>query len=673
MVGITQNRSIQDEKLIEAIFQSHLNPDSRVSPVTVYGATTTNLIVDARPTANAMANTAKGAGSENMDNYKDCRKVYLGIDNINVMRDSVGRVVDALRDGDSLIVSMSNDMQEDVSGLPVLDRMALRKSGWLRHLRAILEGTLLMVKNIHINSSHVLVHCSDGWDRTAQLSSLAQISLDPYYRTIRGFQVLVEKEWLAYGHKFAERCGHLSSDQYFVSPSDLDGNSGAADALVSFVQNRFVGGGHLKETSPVFHQFLECVWNFQRQFPTRFEYNERFLQRVFYHLYSCQFGTFLYDNERERRQKVEVGKPPPIETTISLWDFMNSPAEMEQNKNSLYDTTPDDPTNRKSGADMGVLLIDTKDIRFWHGLYGKTDEEMNGRVSRADVQSPEVVAPNESVSQDPVVGASPLASAVPLPPSPAPSPAPPRSSTPTPASATKPATHVRQDSFRAFSPTSSAVTMRPWASTSSASSPASGSTSQPKALGADLNGGMRSMWGKLSSNASAAFSVVQDAYSGASRDLLGSSDGSSSSRTQELQSPSGGWAPEDKSEHGFRGMINNYPTQGCSSTFDSRTYRTKAGSAPLISADNPWSSVKSPPQPSTAASSKLGSLFPDDPTVAHPSQSTPSLDKQIKQLPAAPLNKPSSSLPTTPTPAPNPESASTTADLNADPLGVWAS
>jgi len=33
------------------------------------------------------------------------------------------------------------------------------------------------------------VHCSDGWDRTAQTCSLACIMLDPYYRTIEGFQV----------------------------------------------------------------------------------------------------------------------------------------------------------------------------------------------------------------------------------------------------------------------------------------------------------------------------------------------------------------------------------------------------------------------------------------------------------------------------------------------------
>lgn len=37
----------------------------------------------------------------------------------------------------------------------------------------------------HLNNGNcVLLHCSDGWDRTAQISSIVKLLIDPFYRTI---------------------------------------------------------------------------------------------------------------------------------------------------------------------------------------------------------------------------------------------------------------------------------------------------------------------------------------------------------------------------------------------------------------------------------------------------------------------------------------------------------
>ena len=135
MVGLTNARSVQDEKLVEAAFQSHFSPESRAATAPVYGATTTNLIVDARPTTNAMANTAKGAGTENMDHYKDCKKVYLGIDHIHAMRESLARVVEVLRETEALSASVNGDVPGSAPLIPV-DRQALRPFALL-HVRGL--------------------------------------------------------------------------------------------------------------------------------------------------------------------------------------------------------------------------------------------------------------------------------------------------------------------------------------------------------------------------------------------------------------------------------------------------------------------------------------------------------------------------------------------------------
>jgi myotubularin-related protein 6/7/8 len=401
---VSRETSSLDPERLEDEMIAQTSSDGKTEEPRVYGAQQHNLIVDARPTVNALAMQAVGLGSENMDHYRFATKVYLGIDNIHVMRESLNKVIDCLK-------------ESDVTPLAP-NREALANSKWLKHITGLLDGASIIARQVALQHSHVLIHCSDGWDRTSQLSALSQLCLDPYYRTLEGFIVLIEKDWLSFGHMFAHRSGFLSSEKWFNIENERIGGDGMnrqelgtkstgnalENALLSAKgffnkdnssRDSFVDSDgelqpydaatqHLrkapvpskskedktttkvKETSPVFHQFLDATYQLLIQHPTRFEFNERFLRRLLYHLYSCQYGTFLYNNEKERLDN------HVREKTRSVWDYFLS--RKEQFLNEKYDSTIDDNVR---GQERLILPI-AGEVRWWHELFGRTNTEMNG-------------------------------------------------------------------------------------------------------------------------------------------------------------------------------------------------------------------------------------------------------------------------------------------------------
>lgn len=54
-----------------------------------------------------------------------------------------------------------------------------------------------------------LVSEGEGRDMAAVVSSLVQLILDPYWRSLEGFQLLVQKEWVALGHPFCLRLSYV--------------------------------------------------------------------------------------------------------------------------------------------------------------------------------------------------------------------------------------------------------------------------------------------------------------------------------------------------------------------------------------------------------------------------------------------------------------------------------
>jgi len=196
----------------------------------------------------------------------------------------------------------------------------IEQSQWLRHLRAVLEASVYMADAIVLGTS-VVVHCSDGWDRTSQTCAVAQLLLDPFYRTIQGYQALIEKDWLVFGHKFTDRCGYLAGDS--------------------------------KEISPIFTQFIDTTWQLMNQFPQAFQFNHKYLLTIHDHVYSCQYGTFIGNCQKERE---ELGLSS---LTHSLWGYLTNSAD--EFVNPLYDHSSSVEVLRPSTSPQNIV--------FWRGLY----------------------------------------------------------------------------------------------------------------------------------------------------------------------------------------------------------------------------------------------------------------------------------------------------------------
>lgn len=45
----------------------------------------------------------------------------------------------------------------------------VEETGWLEHIRVVMASSCIVAEKLAIEGCGVLVHCSDGWDRTAQV------------------------------------------------------------------------------------------------------------------------------------------------------------------------------------------------------------------------------------------------------------------------------------------------------------------------------------------------------------------------------------------------------------------------------------------------------------------------------------------------------------------------
>ncbi|VDL18852.1 unnamed protein product [Hymenolepis diminuta] len=282
LTGPSARRNEADEELVRDIRDANAN--------------TVNLLVfDVRPQFTAVVNRGRGGGVENPAFYTNIQYSFMNIPNLHAMRASFTKLMTA-------VTSVTLAQQDGAQWLKTI-----HETKWLYNTQQILSAAAAVADQIENHKSSVLVHCSDGWDLTPQVTSLAMLMLDPYYRTLKGFQVLIEKEWISFGHKFCQRTGGPADGGNLVFPHIPPSNTSIKVEVSS-----------LEERSPIFLQFIDCVWQMMTQFPASFEFNETFLITILDELYACRFGTFLFDSECEARNNLARNK------TISLWGYINS-------------------------------------------------------------------------------------------------------------------------------------------------------------------------------------------------------------------------------------------------------------------------------------------------------------------------------------------------------------
>ncbi|XP_024998833.1 myotubularin-related protein 9-like isoform X2 [Gallus gallus] len=266
-------------------------------------------IIDTRSAQAAKQARMTGGGTEPKSSYPQWKRLHRPLERGRPLQESFIKLVEACNDA-----SLGMDRW--------LGR--LESCRWLSHVKAALSTACLAAQCLDREESSVLVHGAEGTDTTLLVTALAQLILEPGCRTLKGFQGLLEREWIQAGHPFHLRCAHSAYSH-----------------------------ARLKQEAPLFLLFLDCVWQLSRQFPFSLEFSEGLLLTLFDNAYASDYGTFLCNNEKERCLcKVK-------ESTHSLWAWLDQPEERKKYLNPLYSPNP-------------LVIwpsVEPQSIQLWQGLF----------------------------------------------------------------------------------------------------------------------------------------------------------------------------------------------------------------------------------------------------------------------------------------------------------------
>uniref|UniRef100_A0A8C5P739 Myotubularin-related protein 12 n=1 Tax=Leptobrachium leishanense TaxID=445787 RepID=A0A8C5P739_9ANUR len=190
----------------------------------------------------------------------------------------------------------------------------LDTSNWLEIVRSCLKKTIEVIEYLDTQIINIVLKEDTGSDLCCVISSLVQIMMDPYYRTMHGFQSLVQKEWVMGGHRFLDRCNHLRKSE---------------------------------SEAPVFLLFLDCVWQLVQQYPLAFGFSETYLTVLSDSINIPIFSTFFFNSPWEKEESKWAGegryrRSEPLRF-YTVWDwsvqfelkalsFLTNPLYVEKSK-----------------------------------------------------------------------------------------------------------------------------------------------------------------------------------------------------------------------------------------------------------------------------------------------------------------------------------------------------
>uniref|UniRef100_A0A8C3AWJ1 SET binding factor 1 n=1 Tax=Cyclopterus lumpus TaxID=8103 RepID=A0A8C3AWJ1_CYCLU len=338
--------SLEQEKYLQAIISSMPSYSESSGRNTLSGFTSTHMRLE-RDHQYLLGRCRCLQGGK-QDSFQQWEVVPIEVCDVRQVKNSFKKLMKAC-------VPTSLTPEHNVSFLRCLE-----ESEWMVLLHKVLQVSVLVVALLDSGSS-VMVSLEDGWDVTTQVVSLVQLLSDPYYRTFDGFRLLVEKEWLSFGHRFSHR---------------------GAQTL----------GSQSSGFTPVFLQFLDCVHQIHLQFPMEFEFSQYYLKFLAYHYVSNRFRTFLLDSDYERIELgvlyEEKGERKSPQVCKSVWDYIDR----------LNKKTPVFYNYMFSPEDEEVLRPYTfnSNLKVWDFYMEETlsegpsyDWELRGRQERVAEETPE--------------------------------------------------------------------------------------------------------------------------------------------------------------------------------------------------------------------------------------------------------------------------------------------